>query len=422
MHFTAQLNSDGLGEAVEVFPILAGFECQGIPLAAAFNPAFTITSRGTMLAFAEGRLGSSHDDAPKTVLVNRSDNWGRTWEGMRALTMPGCHFGPRPYIIEKDGRERICVLVTFSCSHLKQQYSEETQWREVLGIGSEGPCPNAVSVVVRLISDDDGKTWQLDPLIGDRTPFSVPVTGELWIGFGDFTGTVETIPAGPYAGRRIVAVSAVGVERTSALLPDSMRKMENLGSSVLYSDDGENWALGGVIFDRRGNECAAVPIGRDHSIAMLRRPNAFRDCDLKRFDCIVAYRLLHHSTDGGQTWSAPIFPEGLPYLKQAGRRYDHQCLPSLCAWDNTLLTAMPSAADSEKGTTSRTHGVIGFSDDLGLTWRHKLIDAGEFSYATIGRVGNEGCIVMFSRGKNGEHGSFSRAFTMDWLRKSPTRI
>lgn len=418
MQFADQLNPHGLGEAVEVFSTSAGFEYHGQPLAAAFNPAFTLTSRGTMMAFAEGRLGSSHDDAPKTVIINRSNDFGHTWEGMRALTVPGCHFGPRPYVFEKNGCERACVLVVFSRYHLKQKYPDESRWGDLLGIDFAGLHPRAVSIVVRLISDDDGETWHPEALVGDRDPFAMPETGRPWVGFGDFTGTVETIPSGPHAGRRFVAISARGLDPMSAPPPENFRELERLGSSIMYSDDGETWHVGGVIADQRGNEAAAAAIGENGTIVMLRRPDGFSAEDLERYDRLIGYRLIHRSTDGGQTWSAPVFPEGLPYLKQDGRRFDHQCLPSLCTWDSTLLTAAPSAVHPETGQAMRARGVIGYSSDLGLTWRHKLIDEGEFSYATLGRVGDNGLIVMFSRGTHGERGSFLRAFTMDWLRTS----
>ncbi len=413
-NFADHLNEDGLGDAVEVFSTDAGFRHRGLPLAAGFNPAFTLTARGTLLAFAEGRLNSSSDDAPKTVLVNRSHDMGRTWEGMRALTEPGCHFGPRPYTMNVEGRERTCVLVCYSRHQLRQHCPDESRWRKVFGIEATGLHPCAVTVVARLFSDDDGNTWTTETLTGDRDPFPVPDPGGLWIGFGDFTGTVETVHAGPHAGRRILGISAWGYERMPANPPQNMRTLERLGSSILYSDNGHDWRLGGVIVDWHGSEAAAVPVHAGRTIVLLRRWNPFCGPDPARDRGYYGRRLLHQSHDGGNTWSEPRFPEGLPHAIQDGRRFDHYCLPSLCACGDKLLTAAPAAIDAT-GLAQRAGGVIGRSDDLGRTWRYKPIDAGEFSYATMGRIGNDGVMVMFSRGSHGERGSFLRAFALEWV-------
>lgn len=424
MQVNAQLNSNGLGAAVEVFSTTAGFTHHGLPLMAAFNPAFTVTSRGTMLAFAEGRLGSSHDLAPKTVLMNRSADLGRTWEGMRALTSPICHFGPRPYLFEREGRETVGVLFVTSPYGLDQEYADVPRWLGQLGVDPAGVRPHAACLVNRLVSQDDGETWRQEVLVGEDDPFLGFAEQGLWPAVCDITGTVETIGAGSFAGRRVAAILTLGtpLDGRPDPLPGSHLGSERLGSSILYSDDGESWRLGGVIADRRGNEAAAAPAGPKQTLVMLRRPNGFREEDLRRYDRVVAYRQIHQSDDGGKSWSAPIFPEGLPCLKQGGRRYDFQIMPSLLAIGDTLLTATPSACDPETGRTMRAHGVIGFSDDLGLTWRHKLIDAGEFSYATLGRAGNDRLAVIFSRGSHGERGGFFRTFTLDWLREAGPHV
>ncbi len=416
-NFTDHLNAEGLGNAVEIFSTRDGFRHGGLSLAAAFNPAVTLTERGTLLAFAEGRLGSSHDDAPKTVLMNRSDDMGRTWQGMRALTAPGCHFGPRPYTININGGEQVCVLVCYSRYHLRQLCPDESQWHDVFGIDASGLHPQAVTIVVRLISDDDGATWRTDVLTGDRDPFPVPEPDKCWVGFGDFTGTVETIPAGPHAGRRIVGISAKGYERMPVDPADSMREIEKMGSSILYSDDGIDWKLGGVIVDWHGNEAAVVPLGKDNGLFMLRRWNEFRGNDPARDRGYFGRRLAHWSDDGGQTWTKPFFPDGLPHALVEGRRFDHQCLPSLCAVGETLVTAMPAGRNPENGHPTRSQGVIACSEDGGRTWRAKPIDDGLFSYATLSRVGEDGLWVAFSRGTHGEQGSFLRALSMAWLRE-----
>ena len=421
MSFADHLNPSGLGDAVEVFPLAAGFTHHDMPLVCAFNPACIITSRGTLLAFAEGRLGISEDHGLKTVLVNRSDDMGRTWEGMRALIAPGCSFGPRPYLYEKDGRERIGVLVTHTPYGPDQEEADIPRWLEGLEVDPADVRPDVACLVVRLTSDDDGQTWRQEVLTGDRDPFVGFEEQGYWTSCCDLTGTIETIPCGPHAGRLFVAMLSFGTAWGDRLarLPGDHYEMESLGSSLIVSDDGETWRMGGVIADWRGNEAAAASVASDGRILMLRRPNPFTEDELQHNPAsIIGYRLLHTSFDGGDTWSAPVFPEGLPYLKHGGRRYDYHMLPSLYAWNNTLITVTPSGVDREANKTLRSHGVIGFSDDLGVTWRYRLIDSGWFSYATVGRVGDDGFIVMFSRGHDGDWACYMRAFTMDWLREA----
>ncbi len=58
-----------MGEAIEVFSTSSDLRVREMPLISAFNPACMITEKGTLLAFAEGRFGSSNDNSDKSVQI-----------------------------------------------------------------------------------------------------------------------------------------------------------------------------------------------------------------------------------------------------------------------------------------------------------------------------------------------------------------
>src|SRR5690606_12918016 len=56
-------------------------------------PALVVTKKGTLLAFCEGRIGTSSDWSDMDMLMKRSTDGGRTWEPMVVIAP---HEGGKP--------------------------------------------------------------------------------------------------------------------------------------------------------------------------------------------------------------------------------------------------------------------------------------------------------------------------------------
>ena len=240
-----------------------------------FQPSYVITETGALLVFCQGRLRGGGDDAPKVVLMNRSNDRGETWEGARAITPPLHHYAVTAYASPRGDGERISFLTPVGLSLTKDYYGEdEDVIREKAGIDLDAVGRHTTSVLCRFYSDDDGKTWQQEVLSGDKSPLNTTF-GEMVPVFFNPIGQGHTIEAGPYKGRKIIAgpVRACPAGKTTS---DDFRAYKGVGSGVIYSDDGgETWQMGGISADYLGNEASAASIRGGEELLMIRRLMAY---------------------------------------------------------------------------------------------------------------------------------------------------
>ena len=81
-----------------------------------FQPSYVVYSKGTLLVFCQGRLFAGGDNDPKVILMNKSLDYGKTWEGVEVLSSPMNFFAISPYSSVVNGKERISFL---TCVGLK---------------------------------------------------------------------------------------------------------------------------------------------------------------------------------------------------------------------------------------------------------------------------------------------------------------
>ncbi len=226
-----------------------------------------VTTRGTVLAFAEGRI-TQHDADPHHLVLRRSRDGGRTWEALRYVRRSDgatSLINPTPLVDRDTGR----VLLFFAeC------------FRDA---GNTGGSPDRSRVYVTG-SDDDGLSW------------SEP------------TELTSLFDANPHAWTLHMPGPGHGLQRADGRLllqvwhrraiafPVAERRY---GVSVIHSDDhGASWRHG-----------AAVPLDGAYPVnesRLLERPDGSLVVFGRYASGGTHPRIVSVSADGGDSWSEPV--------------------------------------------------------------------------------------------------------------------
>src|SRR4051794_37394942 len=184
-------------------------------------PALITTSKGTLLAFCEGRKNSGSDTGDIDLLLRRSFDKGKTWSSVQKIADMGEDTigNPAPVVEQKTGT--IFLLLTSNPgAATERQITEARAERRVW--------------ITR--STDDGASWS------ERKEITAQVKRPDWTWYA----------TGPGNGIQL---------RTGRLvIPCDHNARENdvRRSHVIYSDDrGETWKIGGVAEDKTNESTVA---------------------------------------------------------------------------------------------------------------------------------------------------------------------
>lgn len=402
--------SEGLSEMRFVFE--PGLKVGSETVSKTFQPSFVVTSTNTLLVFCQGRLRRAGDNEVKVILMNSSRDFGLTWDGVRVLSSPMNHFAISPYVSPGESGERISFLTCVGLKVTKAYYDNDIHLlKEKTGIDLNMVGTDKAAVLCRYYSDDDGATWHLEVLTGEKTPLYKDYKGYTPV-FMNTIGQVHKIKEGPHAGRYILAAPIYAVP-DGEIITDNFRNHACSGSGVIYSDDkGESWQMEGMITDYLANEASAVAINRGEELFMIRRYMDLRQLEKNpaRSKLIPqnGERIAHTSSDGGLSWSGPKLIN-ISHVR---------CHGTLARINNRLYFSIPGGLggmEKQAWDADRVNGSIYFSDDDGLTWNHRIIEESYFSYSTVGKLSDEYRIAFYSRGGHGDKGIAYRIFTDGWL-------
>ncbi|MFW6163849.1 MAG: exo-alpha-sialidase, partial [Planctomycetota bacterium] len=325
-------------------------------------PSVITTSKGTLLAFCEGRKHTSRDQSPTDMVLKRSTDGGKTWGPMQVVVqaLPDAAMDPCPVVDRTTGT----IWLVYD------RWPEGYQGSKIAGLGM-----NAVTVW-ETHSADDGATWS--------EPRNITATTKKpqWTGIAHGPGVgIQT-----RSGRLVVPCNHYSSGRRCVLI---------------WSDDhGKTWQLGGETGPKM-SESQVVELA-DGTLMLNMR----------------SYRGKHRravatSTDGGKTWSeiadAPTLVE--PVCQASFLRYTRADTHDR----NRLLFANPA---HEK---SRVNGTVRLSYDEGKTWPvAKTLVPGPFAYSclTVLKDMSLGCLYETDGYKRIR---FAR-FTLDWLTDGEDRI
>jgi len=335
-----------------------------------FGPNLVQTTKGTVLALAEGRWGLD-DFTSFAIVQRRSTDGGATWSPITTVA------GVAPYsgtivsnasaVVDQVTGEIIVVyVVNWSLVFVTSSADDGLSWS----------TPREITSSVKVTSQ------------GNPNPGSYPDTPWGWYVVGPGHGI--QLQHGQYAGRLLMG----GDHRLSE------DRSTPSWSHVIYSDDhGLTWHLGGGVDQTNpqnlyANESAVVEQS-DGGVYMTIRVNNGSP-----------YRGYSRSYDGGLTWSDMLIDQQLTtFPVQASL---------LRVNADTVLLAAPDSLDG-----TRHQMTLWLSRDNMQTWtKTKTVFYGYAGYSDMTLVGEDTILLAYNRGHatGGSAQSVGLArFTLEWL-------
>lgn len=332
-------------------------------------PALLVTSKGTLLAFCEGRKTSRNDHGDVDLVLRRSVDGGRTWAPLE--------------LVYEEGRTAQ-VTIGNPCPVVDRDTG--AIWLPF--------CRNNSDVLLTW-SSDDGKTW------AQPRDITADVKLGSWGWYATGPGVGIQLRQGPSAGRLVI--------------PCDHREEGDGGlvskSHVFYSDDhGRTWKLGGSTAAHT-NECQVVELS-DGRLRLDMRNHREREGKLEGQG---GARAVAWSRDGGKTWSEVALDEALvePVCQASFIRYSDQGHPDR----SRILFANPASRNRRVDLTVR------LSYDEGSTWAvERLLQPGPAAYSSLAVLPDQAIGCLFENGSESAYEKISFArFTLEWMTKGNDR-
>ncbi len=350
-------------------------------------PALTISKKGVLLAFSEGRLGNGKDWAEMDLLMRRSLDKGKTWEPLKVIIphtpgMPTSNITP---IADRDGT----IHLLFQVNYAHAYYMKST---------------------------DDGKSWS--------GPEDITYVFEKFRPEYDW----KVLAPGPahaiqlHTGRLVVPVWLCTPDRSK---PGGDHRPSCV--ATIYSDDNaRTWKRGDIISNNKD-----LPAGSADTIINPNESVAVELADGRvminmRNESIVNRRLISYSPDGVTKWTRPAFDTAL---------FEPVCMASLIRLSggpqgkgvNRLLFVNPDSRyvslvirPNQRVNRSRQNLTARVSYDEGRTWPvQKVLHAAGAGYSDLA-VGPDETIYCLYEVRNGPDSDWTyrvliHRFNLEWL-------
>lgn len=325
-----------------------GYQCFRIP-------TIVQSTKGALLAFAEGRKKSCSDTGDIDLVLRRSTDGGKTWGPMIVVWDDGENVcgNPSPVVDRNTGR-----VILVSTWNLGSDHE-----RDIIDGNSQEPRR-----VFVLSSDNDGQTWS------EATQITASTKKPEWMWYA--TGPVHGIQLqnGPHKGRLVFAAN-------HSLKRNEGEKTKPYYAHCIFSDDGgKTWGLGGTTA-LGGNESTVAELA-DGSV-MINMRNYNRNPGKCR-----SYSI---SSDGGATWGEMLYATDLiePVCQGSLLNYtDRKGRPT-----ETLLFLNPAAQTKREMMTLKKSTDSGKSYDAG-----QVIYPGPASYSDMVQLKNGRIGVVYENG------------------------
>lgn len=295
-------------------------------------PAVVRTGRGTLLAFAEGRVDSAGDSGNIDTVVKRSTDGGCTWGRIQVVedAGPDTAGNPSPVVL-RDGR--IELLTTRNAGSVSQQQIVTGQ---VTPAQSRRPFAQ--------YSTDDGRTWSTPKDI------TASVKKDTWRWYATGPGHAVQLSHGPHAGRIVVPANhtyapPAGSKDTGA------EKQYNAGHDLYSDDNGATWRIG---FSNENPDGYINP--NESTVTEL--PDGTLYFNTRNDSTAPAHRADAWSTDGGVTLTQKYRPQG-----SIQTAICQGSVLQLSGRDDVVFAGPLSAANDRVALTLRV------SHDRGVSWQ-----------------------------------------------------
>ena len=304
-------------------------------------PALTVTGKGTLLAFCEGRKFSYEDQSPTDIVLKRSFDGGRTWKPLQIVVRGDPHAMMDPCPVNDRTTGTIWLMY--------DRYPKGSP---------HDPKPPGLGLdsvtVWTTASRDDGVTW------------SEPV---------DITPTTKKP-----AWTQVIHGPGSGIQtRAGRLIVPGNHADNGWGNYLITSDDhGKTWRISDGLAGPGLNESQVVELA-DGSLMLNMRSTAKKGC-----------RTAAVTKDGGKTWSDPVDVPELPSPRCHGSfiRYTSAREQD----ENRLLFSNPADRDQRIKMTVR------LSYDEGKSWPvAKELYAGSSQYSDLAVLPDSTILCLFER-------------------------
>jgi sialidase-1 len=324
-------------------------------------PALLTTTRGTVLAFCEGRKDGKGLAGDIDIVLKRSTDGGNTWLPLQVVADDnGNTLGnPCPVLDRVTGD----IWLALTRSH-----GQDDEEAIVAGTSRE------TTRVLITCSRDDGKTW--------APPRDITASAKRpnWTWYGTGPGIGIQLRGGRLL---IPSYHAEAVTKTYR------------SHMILSDDSGKTWQVGASV----GEACSECQVAErsDGSVVLSSRTLAG-----------TKQRTTSVSKDGGQTWSVAERNTNLydPSCQAALLRLSEEDKGHKARW----LYVHPAGPDGRRNLTVR------LSHDEGRTWPHsKLLRAGDSQYACLALLPDRSIGCLHESWVDGNYRLFFLRFRMDWL-------
>lgn len=313
-------------------------------------PAIVTTTRGTVLAFCEGRKSGRGDSGNIDVVLRRSHDNGDTWSPMEIIVDDGADTCGNPAPVVDRDTGAIILLIT-------KNRGTDTEG-EIL----RGQAPPRTVWVTR--STDDGASWSTPE---DITPH-VRRDGWRWYATGPGHGIQLR------DGRLVIPCNHSYTDDTATWQ-----------SHIIYSDDhGATWQIGGV-HEGHTNESTVVELENG---ALYQNMRHYRKTNRRAFA---------FSMDRGETWS-PV-------------QEDPALVEPVCQASTLGVTAAPYVVlFSNPASTHREQLTIKASFDNCQTWLHTLtLYEGPAAYSDLTELHDGRIACLYERGEESPYENITLA-------------
>jgi len=316
-------------------------------------PSVVVSTKGTLIAFAEGR-NDNGDSGDIDLVLKRSTNNGKSWSKEILVWNDELNTCGNPCSVVDKETGRIWLFMT---------------WNN--GADSESKIINKISASSRIpyicYSDDDGLTWSkpvdLAPTCKDSS----------WGWYATGPGFGIQLKNGKHQGRLVIPANHTYDDPTGIV----RKGPYSYGAHVLISDDhGKTWRMSTSI--RPGcNESQVTELSNGTLLMNMRSYNG------------RSSRAISLSSDGGETWSAI--------------EHDYQLVESICQasiLNYGIYKRKPIQFFSNPAVTvGRTHMTIKYSENDCQDWAGStLIDANHSAYSCLVKLPNGNVGIFYETG------------------------
>ena len=317
-------------------------------------PSLITTKKGTLLAFAEGRVHSVHDSGDINLVMKRSKDNGKTWSKLKIIRdIKKTAGNPCPIVDKKTGR---IIMVFCEMDHHEAHVMAGKSKRRVFVMSST----------------NDGKRWSKPKEI---TKQANPEGKYDWLASGPGVGI--QIQKGKHKGRLVVPMAnSIG---------------RQYGVHCIYSDNlGKTWKASERI-PGGCNEAQLVELKKGTLMLNMRMQQGSK-----------GKRGIAYSKDAGVTWSD---------LEHDDELYDSICQASIIRHKKLLIFSNP-------GKWGRKEMTIRISKNYGKTWPYKtLIYPYSSGYSCLAVTKDKQVACLFEGGAPGNYAAHGIAMIIKPLKQ-----